>query len=64
MPQLYFDTAATTPIDKNVASLINKINLEYFGNPSSIHSTGQKAHNIIERSRISISNISAVFIFS
>ena len=54
---LYFDTAATTPIDREVAQLINKINLENFGNPSSIHSMGQKSHNIIERSRLSISNI-------
>ena len=44
---LYFDTAATTPIDKEVAQLINKINIENFGNPSSIHSMGQKSHNII-----------------
>ena len=57
IPQLYFDIAATTPIDKNVAALVNKVNLENFGNPSSIHSIGQKSHNIIERSRISISNI-------
>ena len=34
--QLYFDIAATTPIDKEVASLINDINLENFGNPSII----------------------------
>ena len=54
---LYFDTAATTPIDKNVAILMNKINLENFGNPSSIHTIGQKSHNIIERSRISIAKI-------
>ena len=57
MSQLYFDIAATTPIDKDVAALVNKINLENFGNPSSIHSIGQKSHNIIERSRISISKI-------
>ena len=55
--QLYFDIAATTPIDKEVASLINEINLENFGNPSSIHSFGQKSHNIIERSRENISKI-------
>ena len=54
---LYFDTAATTPIDREVAQLINKINLENFGNPSSIHSMGQKSHNIIERARLSIANI-------
>ena len=55
--QLYFDIAATTPIDKDVADLINTINLENFGNPSSIHSFGQKSHNIIERSREKISEI-------
>ena len=55
--QLYFDIAATTPLDKNVAALINKINIENFGNPSSIHSIGQKSHNIIERSRLSMSKI-------
>ena len=56
-PELYFDIAATTPIDKEVASLVNTVNIENYGNPSSIHSIGQKSHNIIERSRLSISNI-------
>jgi len=55
--QLYFDIAATTPLDKDVAILINEINIKNFGNPSSVHSIGQKSHNIIERSRLSISNI-------
>ena len=54
---LYFDIAATTPIDRDVANLINTINLENFGNPSSIHSFGQKSHNIIEKSRKTISEI-------
>ena len=54
---LYFDTAATTPIDSKVIDLIHKINIESFGNPSSIHTLGQKSHNIIERSRIKISEI-------
>ena len=52
---LYFDIAATTPIDIKVAELIHKLNIESFGNASSIHSLGHKSHNIIERSRISIS---------
>ena len=54
---LYFDTAATTPINPEVANLIHEINLEHYGNPSSIHSQGQKSHNIIERSRTEIANI-------
>ena len=55
--QLYFDIAATTPMDQTVIDVVNKVNIENFGNPSSIHSIGQKSHNIIERSRLSISNI-------
>ncbi|MBI45495.1 MAG: cysteine desulfurase NifS [Candidatus Marinimicrobia bacterium] len=54
---LYFDIAATTPLDKDVANLMNTINLENFGNPSSIHSFGQKSHNIVERSREKIAKI-------
>ena len=49
---LYFDIAATTPIDIKVAELIHKINIESYGNASSIHSIGQKSHNIIEKSRL------------
>ena len=52
--QIYFDIAATTPIDNDVAELIHRLNIEYFGNPSSIHKAGQKSHNIIEKSRLSI----------
>ncbi len=54
---LYFDTAATTPVNPEVANLMHEINLEHYGNPSSIHSQGQKSHNIIERSRTEIANI-------
>ena len=48
---IYFDVAATTPIDLKVLKVMSDINSNYFGNPSSIHSFGQKAHNIIEKSR-------------
>ena len=53
----YFDVAATTPLDPQVASLMHDINLNFFGNPSSIHQFGQKAHNILEKSRKKISSI-------
>ena len=43
----YFDVAATTPLDPQVANLMHDINISCFGNPSSIHQFGQKAHNII-----------------
>ena len=48
---LYFDIAATTPLDSRVSNHIYEINKTIYGNPSSIHREGQKSHNIIERSR-------------
>jgi len=55
--QLYFDIAATTPMDIDVAEIIHKANIENYGNPSSMHMSGQKSHNIVERSRTSIAQI-------
>ena len=52
--QIYFDVAATTPIDQEVLDLIHLVNKNCFGNPSSTHQHGQKSHNLIEKSRISI----------
>ena len=54
---LYFDTAATTPLDLRVANHMHEINKDIYGNPSSIHQTGQKAHNIVERSRKKIAEL-------
>jgi cysteine desulfurase len=54
---LYFDIAATTPLNSEVTSHMNEINQTIFGNPSSIHQIGQKAHNIIERARKKIANL-------
>ena len=55
--QLYFDIAATTPMDIAVAEIVHKTNIENYGNPSSMHMSGQKSHNIVERSRTSIAQI-------
>ena len=55
--QLYFDIAATTPMDIDVAEIVHKANIENYGNPSSMHMSGQKSHNIVERSRTSIAQI-------
>ena len=55
--QLYFDIAATTPMDLDVAEIVHKANVENYGNPSSMHMSGQKSHNIVERSRTSIAQI-------
>ena len=55
--QLYFDIAATTPMDLDVAEIVHRANIENYGNPSSMHMSGQKSHNIVERSRASIAQI-------
>ena len=54
---LYFDIAATTPIDIKVAELIHQLNIESYGNASSINTIIQKTLNIIERARLTIDKI-------
>ena len=56
MNNLYFDIAATTPLDNNVAEFTSKIQSTIFGNPSSIHQFGQKSRSLIEKSRRQISS--------
>ncbi len=51
MKKIYFDIAATTPIDTKVISYMNEIQQSIFGNPSSIHRFGQESRAVIERAR-------------
>ena len=52
----YFDICATTPIREEVLTFIHKNMQHVFGNPSSIHSFGQKSKAMIERARLDIAN--------
>ena len=54
---IYCDSAATTPLDKNVIKEMNLISSSIFGNPSSIHKFGQESRAIIERARLNIANL-------
>ena len=54
---IYFDVAATTPINSIVLDKMHEVNKNYFGNSSSVHQIGQKSHNLIERSRKSIASL-------
>jgi cysteine desulfurase len=54
---IYFDNAATSPLRKEVIESINEVLLETYGNPSSNHSFGRKAKNLIENSRKTISSV-------
>jgi cysteine desulfurase len=49
--KIYFDNAATTPLDKEVLEAMMPYLTEHFGNPSSIHSYGRKTRAAIEGAR-------------
>ena len=52
----YFDNSATTPIDQDVQSLMSDLNLNIYGNPSSIYASGRNAKNTIEIARRQLAN--------
>ena len=54
MDRIYFDNAATTPIDKDVLEAMLPFFKEQFGNPSSIYSYGRETRMAIEKARKSI----------
>ena len=49
--QIYFDYAATTPLDPRVAHAMQPYFSEEFGNPSSVHGYGQRAEAALEEAR-------------
>lgn len=51
---IYFDNAATTKLDNEVAILSNKINNEYFANINSIHHLGLIANDLVDKARQSL----------
>ena len=57
MERIYFDNAATTPIDADVLEAMLPFFKEQFGNPSSIYSYGRETRMAIEKARKSISAI-------
>jgi cysteine desulfurase len=57
MKQVYFDNAATTPIDSSVVEVMLPYLTESFGNPSSTHSMGRKNKAAIELSRKKIAEL-------
>lgn len=48
---IYLDYNATTPVDPQVADAIESYLREHFGNPSSSHVYGRKAHQAVELAR-------------
>lgn len=57
---IYFDNSATTKIDPRVLSTYDKVATEIWGNPSSLHKMGDRAHQLLEASRKQIANLLGV----
>ena len=54
---VYFDNAATTPLDNFVLEKMLPYMGNNFGNPSSIHQKGRKVKSAIEKSRSKVADI-------
>ena len=54
MKKIYFDYAATTPLDKSARRAMEPYFSTVFGNPVSAHTHGKDAREAVERSRIEI----------
>lgn len=55
--RVYFDNAATTPVDKEVLKAMYEVMETQYGNPSSIHAHGREARTVIEKARKSIAGL-------
>ena len=54
--RVYFDNAATTPLDPIVIEAMTKVMQENYGNPSSIHREGRTSRSIIEKARKAVAS--------
>ncbi|MDR0615020.1 MAG: cysteine desulfurase [Lactobacillales bacterium] len=53
---IYFDHAATTPVNPLVIQAMTEVLTQNFGNPSSIHQFGRKAHKLLAEARKEVTN--------
>ncbi|WP_261805752.1 cysteine desulfurase family protein [Lapidilactobacillus luobeiensis] len=54
MEHYYFDNAATTPVSASVVQAMTAVLANDFGNASSTHSFGRRAHDLLDQSRRTI----------
>lgn len=54
MEPVYLDSNATTPIDPQVVAAMLPYLTEHFGNPSSAHALGHKAHEAVDKARADV----------
>jgi cysteine desulfurase len=55
--QIYLDYNASTPVDPQVAAVMQQAMQEAFGNPSSTHWAGVPAHTIVETARQQVADL-------
>ena len=53
---IYFDFAATTPLDADAAQAYVKVGTEYFGNTQSLHDFGGQSQQLLENCREELAN--------
>lgn len=57
MRSIYFDNAATTPLDPAVFEAMLPYMREHFGNPSAIHAFGRRTRAAVEQSRRTVAHL-------
>lgn len=57
MDRIYFDNAASTPLDPEVFEVMKPYIMENFGNPSSIHEHGRRSRAAIESARKQVAGL-------
>ena len=57
MKQIYLDNAATTRVLPEIAKAMAEVMTENYGNPSSIYTLGQSAHEILDEARIKVAKL-------
>ena len=55
--RVYFDNAATTPLDPEVLKQMYTVMESNYGNPSSIHRHGRESRALIEKARKTVANL-------
>jgi cysteine desulfurase len=57
MKRVFLDYASITPLDKKVEEEMIKVQKKFWANPSSLHTEGEMAKNVLEEARIRIARI-------
>lgn len=55
--QIYLDYSATTPTRPEAIALMQRVLGEQWGNPSSLHSWGERAATMVERARMQVADL-------